>query len=67
MKGVAQVSVTDIEKSLMALLASGKNQTEVLTALNAQFARVEPRRRAKLFGMASRNLQKQAKKLKGAA
>lgn len=61
MKGVLKVSVDDVVKSMILLSKSGKTAKQVITALNMEFARVEIRKRQKLFADASNRLLKAVK------
>lgn len=60
MKGVIKVTCLDVQKSMLMLAKSGKTQRQILDALNMEFAKVEIRKRQKLFSDASNALLKAA-------
>jgi hypothetical protein len=58
MKGVIKVTVLDVQKSMVMLAKSGKTAAQIMAALNMEYAKVEIRKRQKLFADASRALAK---------
>lgn len=60
MKGVIKVTSLDVQKSMVMLAKSGKTAAQVMAALNMEYAKVEIRKRQKLFSDASRALAKTA-------
>ena len=58
MKGVLKVTCLDVQKSMLMLAKSGKTKAQILAALNMEYAKVEIRKRQKLFADASNALLK---------
>lgn len=60
MKGVVKVTCLDVQKSMLMLAKGGKTQKQIIDALNMEYAKVEIRKRQKLFADASNALLKAA-------